>query len=81
LNEAMERDKRKNNLVINGAVDDTVDQTKKLINSMLEILLQDSVEFTVLGQVGKVDGAKIRRVQICIEDADIRKKILNEDVL
>jgi len=28
--------------------------------------------------VGKVDGAKIRPVRICIEDADIRRKILKK---
>jgi len=31
LNEAIERDKRRNNLVIMGAVEDTVDQTKELL--------------------------------------------------
>jgi len=51
LNEAMERDKRRNNLVIMGAVDDTVDQTQELISGILEVLLQDSVEFTLLGLV------------------------------
>jgi len=78
LNEAMERHKRRTNLVIMGAVEDTVDQTKELIGSMLKVLLQDDVEFTVLGRVGKLDGAKIRPVRICIEDADIRRKLLKK---
>jgi len=49
LNEALERDKRRTDLVIMAAVEDTVDQTKELISSMFEVLLQDSVEFNVLG--------------------------------
>jgi len=57
---------------------DTVDQTKELIGSILKVLLQDDVEFTVLGRVGKVDGANIRPVRICIEDADIRRKLLKK---
>jgi len=78
LNEAMEGDKRRKTLVIVGTVEDTLDQTKELIISILEVLLQDSVEFTLLGRVGKVDGAKIRPVRTCIEDADIKRKIFKK---
>ena len=67
--------KEEKNLVIMGVGEEEVGKTKDLIGYMLEELLKEDIEFTVIGRVGKADGVKIKPL-ICVEDTDNRRKIL-----
>ena len=82
LNEAMERDKRRKNVVIMGLVeDDNLVKTQGFISKMLEGLAKEEVGFEVLGRVGKVSGDRARPVRVCVEDTNVRRIILKNAAL
>jgi polyribonucleotide nucleotidyltransferase len=76
VTEAMERDKRRKNIMIMGVPEQDEEKTKEFVKVLLDDLLKEEVEHTVVGRVGRVDGAKVRPVRIIIEKADMKRNIL-----
>jgi hypothetical protein len=76
VTEAMERDKRRKNIMIMGVPEQDEEKTKEFVKVLLDDLLKEEVEHTVIGRVGRVDGAKVRPVRISIEKADMKRNIL-----
>lgn len=82
VNEALEREKRKNNLVIFG-IEETNDEGKTK-DRIKEISLAMGIEADKLVYVGRVgrnlSGTKTRLVRINCEDAEIRRKVLKDAI-
>jgi hypothetical protein len=77
LTEAMERDKRRKNLVLMGIPEQDEGNTEEYVKELLmEITKEEDVVFTVLGRIGKEQATKARPVRIVIEEADVKRSIL-----
>ena len=80
VSELMERDKRKNNLVIFG-IEETNDEnaTKVKINEITRAVGLDENKIKYFGRVGRlVAGAKPRIVRVVCEDAETKRRFLKE---
>ena len=78
LNEAMERDKRRKNLVVMGVPEQNEEQTVEFIKDLLAVVMkEDEVEFEFRGRVGK-DTKKVRPVRIGIESGEMKRNILKK---
>ena len=79
LTEAMERDKRKNNLVIMGIDESKNEQeTKEFVEEIFSKLLEhDMVEYEVKGRIGKVRD-KCRPVRVEVINASGRRQIMKK---
>lgn len=78
VSEVMERDKRKNNLVIFG-IDETNDEqaTREKVVEIVKATGLDDNKIKYFGRVGRlVQGAKPRMVRVVCEDAEIKRKCL-----
>ena len=80
VSEQMEREKRKNNLVIFG-IEETNDEniTKSKINDIMNVIAVDTSKVKYFGRVGRtVTAGRPRVVRVVCEDAEVRRKILKE---
>lgn len=77
LTEALERDKKRKNLVIMGIPEQDDARTKETIKDIFTVLGIDSADFEFEGRIGK-EGAKARPVRICIEIAEDKRNILKK---
>lgn len=78
VNEAMERKKRENNLVIFG-VEETgdIEVTKDKVNQIVGIVGVDQEKVKYFGRVGRITSTtKIRMVRIVCDDQETRRKLL-----
>lgn len=79
--EMMERDKRRNNLVFMGIMED--DKEREKVAKIVELLVQEvEVKYKIIGRVGRegttgVEGKKIRPLRICVEDVGHRRLLLS----
>ena len=78
--ETMEREKRKNNLIIMGLSEEMSDtDTKQFVAEMLSTVLEtEEVEMTVHGRLGRKESDKRRPVRVEISDAAARRTILKK---
>jgi PHD-finger len=75
INECMEREKRKKNLVIVGIEENDDDDI--VANKVSEVVRSTGGDkFEIIGRVGKKLGNKPRLIRVCIEDGEDRTKIL-----
>ena len=79
LTEAMERDKRKNNLVIMGLKENMDEQeTKKCIEDVFATIMdKEMTRFEAKGRIGKI-GTKCRPVRVEIEDYVYRRNLMKK---
>lgn len=78
VSEVMEREKRKNNLVIFG-IDETNDEriTKEKVNSIVQAMGQDETKIKYFGRVGRyTSGARARIVRVICDDAETKRNFL-----
>jgi len=78
VGEAIERDKRKNNLVIFG-IEETgdIEATKEKVKSIVNIVGLDQEKVKYFGRVGRISsGGKTRMVRVVCEDQETRRKFL-----
>lgn len=79
--ETMEREKRKNNIIIMGLSEEMNEkETEEFIGEMLGVILEtEEVELKVHGRIGKKqDGDKKRPVKVEIKDATVRRRIIQK---
>src|SRR5437867_10658700 len=80
VSELMERDKRKNNLVIFG-IEETNDEfvTKDKVNEIVRAVGLEENKIKYFGRVGRmVPGAKPRIVRVVCQDSETKRKFLKE---
>ena len=78
VSEVMEREKRKNNLVIFG-IEETHDEmaTREKVNAIINVVGLEESKIKYFGRVGRiVVGAKPRLVRVVCEDADTKRRFL-----
>jgi len=78
VSEVMEREKRKNNLVVFG-VEETNDEnmTKSKIDDIMQAIGIDITKVKYMGRVGRtITSGKSRLVRVICEDAEVRRKVL-----
>ena len=78
VSEFMEREKRKNNLVIFG-VDETNDEntTRNKISDLVNVIGVDASKVKYFGRVGRITSSnKARVVRVVCEDAEVRRSML-----
>jgi PHD-finger len=82
MREVLERDKRKENLIIMGvAEDEKEDLGKEIVDTIVKDLMEgEFVRLEFLGRVG-VKGQKVRPIRIKIESAEMRRKLLSRGKL
>ena len=74
--EAMEREKRRLNIVIMGVKEGTEDKDKEMVMELMKVLgLEDADEVQVMGRIGKV-GVKPRLIRIKLVNWENRRKVM-----
>ena len=78
--EIMERDRRRNNLIIMGIEESKTDQeVEAMIREMItEVTDKDTVEMVVKGRIGKSNDKKSRPIRVEIESPAARRLILKK---
>jgi hypothetical protein len=78
VTEAMEREKRKSNLVIMGIKETTGDEYKEEVENLVKDLMEgEYVKIQVGERIGRKEG-KVRPIRIVVEDVVHRRKILSK---
>ena len=78
VGEALEREKRKNNLVLFG-IEETHDQqaTKDKVNDLITLVGVDVNKVKYFGRVGRyIEGARARAVRVVCDDAETKRNLL-----
>jgi hypothetical protein len=76
--ESMEREKRRNNLIIRG-IKETGEDEKEQVDKILEMLVEEvHMKYEIVGRVGRIEktGNKDRPLRIRMEDVDHKRRLL-----
>ena len=77
ITEAVERDKKRKNLVIMGIKESTGEEYKVEVEDLVKDLMDGIyVKFTVGERIGKASEGKCRPIRITVEDLSHKRRIL-----
>ena len=77
--EVMEREMRRNNLIIRGIKESTKDDEHAEVNRIIEELVEVNIKYVIVRRVGKKDkeGGKSRPLRIQLEEVDHKRRLLS----